>query len=330
MDQGLYSYSRLSSQAMGSLVAMHYDLPEFWNCRFYVLGLHDNYLIESSTQKYILRLYRNDWRSNEEVNFELDLLAFLSSQCDLVASPLLSKTGGKFFVIDSPEGKRAAALFKYADGYAPENNISIEESTLLGTAIANIHRISNTFSTPHHRPILDIPYLLDDSLIAIAPFLDVDARTYLGDLQSRLKDNLAGLSKELHVFGICIGDVNPSNFHINENKQITVFDFDQCGYGYRAFEIGKYISSIHYVKRKQEVAHAFIDGYQQIFKLSKAELEAIPYFEMLAVIWVLAINVYNAERTGHKFLEKTFWDRRVNILKELDNAILSKQNLSTD
>ena len=76
--------------------------------------------------------------------------------------------------------------------------------------------------------------------------------------------------------------------------------------------------------------HSFIDGYQQIFKLSKAELEAIPYFEMLAVIWVLAINVYNIERTGHKFFEKTFWDRRVNILKELDNAILSKQNLSTD
>ena len=36
--------------------------------------------------------------------------------------------------------------------------------------------------------------------------------------------------------------------------------FDQCGFGYRAFEIGKYLSSIHAHENKQALAEAFQAG----------------------------------------------------------------------
>lgn len=35
------------------MVAYQYGLDHELSCRFYVLGLHDNYLIESHGQKYI-------------------------------------------------------------------------------------------------------------------------------------------------------------------------------------------------------------------------------------------------------------------------------------
>jgi len=320
-----YTYSQLSANSAAHLVAFQYDLPKFIDCKFYVFGLHDNYLIEDEHKKYILRIYRNDWRSEQEIQFELELLAFLGTKDVLVATPLTTNTGGLSFFIDSPEGKRVAALFHYADGYAPGNEITVAQSALLGKAVANVHQITNTYETGLSRHILDVPYLLDQSIIAIQPFIDIEAKNYIYTLQNKLKDDLPSLPRKTGVFGICIGDVNPTNFHINDKKEITLFDFDQCGYGNRVFEIGKFISSIHPTKTKHEISSTFIEGYQQVRQLSDAELSAIPYYEMLSVIWVMAIHAYNADRIGHKYLEKSFWDRRIAKLKELDKLMPNKQ-----
>jgi len=325
MEQLKYTYSQLSSHSVGHLAALQYDFPKIIGCKFYVLGLHDNYLIEGERESYILRIYRNDWRSEQEVQFELDLLAFLGTKNVLVATPLPTKTGGLSFFIDSPEGRRIAALFHYADGCAPGNEITIKQSTLLGKAVANVHQITDTYKTSLSRQVLDVPYLLDESVIAIIPFLDVEARIYINTLQNKLKDAMPSLPHKTGVYGICIGDVNPTNFHISDRKGITLFDFDQCGYGYRAFEIGKFISSIHYAKKKYDISNAFIEGYQQVRQLTDEELLAIPYCELLSAIWVMAIHVYNADRIGHKYLEKPFWDRKLAILKELDKLIPNKQ-----
>jgi Ser/Thr protein kinase RdoA (MazF antagonist) len=304
--------------SVGRIVASHYDLQEPLRCKFYVLGLHDNYLIENKTRKFILRIYRNAWRSPEEISLELELLTFLGDKNAPVASPVRTKRGELAFRIESPEGERLATLFYYADGHAPENSISYADSALLGRSVAYIHSTTETFSTTSTRPVLDIPYLLDESISAIEPFVDSEGCAYLKALQDKLHNVLPGLPRETGVYGICIGDVNPTNFHIDRKKQITLFDFDQCGYGYRAFEIGKFISSVHSHKTKHDIAKAFIDGYQQVRQLSQAELDVIPYFEIVSVIWVMAIHVYNADRIGYKRLEKPFWDRRLANLKELD------------
>lgn len=68
---------------------------------------------------------------------------------------------------------------------------------------------------------------------------------------------------------------------------------------------------------------AFIEGYQQLRPISDAERSVIPYFEMLSVIWVMAINAKNVNRIGHKFLDKPFWDRKLAVLKELHAQYLS-------
>ena len=320
MENNTYIYSQRSARSVLNLIAMHYDLSSPENCTFYARGLHDNYLLTAGNTKFILRIYRNNWRSTEEIEFELALLRFLGNKGALVAFPLRTRSNELSFLIDSPEGKRSAALFHYAKGNAPGNKLSVKESELLGESVASIHRLAEDFNTPYTRPILEAPYLLDDSINAIEPFLNRDSLAYLKSIQNKLHHALPQISKEQGKFGICIGDVNPTNFHIDE-EILTVFDFDQCGYGYRAFEIGKFISSIHTLKNTNEIANAFLSGYQKVRPLSQDELSAIPYFEMVSVIWVMSINANNADLIGHKWLEQPFWDRKITILKELDNAL---------
>lgn len=65
---------------------------------------------------------------------------------------------------------------------------------------------------------------------------------------------------------------------------------------------------------------AFLKGYQYIRPLSQKEHEAIPLFEIIAVIWVMSIQVANAELIGYKYLEKPAWERRLSGLKKLVSA----------
>jgi len=316
-----YSYSRPSATAVADRVTANYELPGKLHCQYFVSGLHDNYLIESDHARYILRIYRADWRSDEEVAFELQWLDLLGRVNAPVASPIITNKGQTFFHIDSVEARRAAALFNYAEGSAPGNRLTVTESTLLGKTVARTHALSDGLALSHSRQLLDIPYLLDRSLEVIAPYVDTRMKDYLFTLQTRLKQELPELPQTSPVYGLCIGDVNGSNFHINEQQQITLFDFDQCGYGHRAFEIGKFCSSVHGLEHKADIKRAFLEAYQQERKLSTEELRAIPYYEIVSVIWVMAIHVDNVDYIGRKLLSQAFWDRKQTSLREMERAL---------
>ncbi len=320
MTENIYIYSQLSSESVGLLAVLHYGLSEKLICKYYVLGLHDNYLIESQEQKYILRIYRNNWRSQEEILFELEWLRYLRGRTKLVVELVETKGGNLTFQVDSPEGPRLGAMFQYADGNEPGNNISANEAELLGEAVAYIHKCSDTYIPQRTRQVLNTKHLLDDSVYAISPYLDKEGIAYLFGLRDQLNDAMPNLEECPGIYGLCIGDVNPTNFHISEHDEITVFDFDQCGYGYRAFEIGKFFSSVRIHCQRLDVTEAFCRGYQSIRPLSLNERQAIPVFEIISVIWVMAIQVANADRIGYKYLEKQAWDRRLRDLKNLVSA----------
>ena len=323
MHQLTFTYSQLSSESVIQLLAEHFALPSPVGCRFYILGLHDNYLIESGGQRFVFRVYRGHWRTLAEIEFELELLAFLGEKTTQVATPLRDHRGELKILIDCPEGQRAASLFSYAPGTSPGTAITPAQGQLLGQTVAQVHQHARGFTSPHSRPRLELPYLLDASLAAIDPFLEPDARDYLAELQVKIHNALPALPQQPGIYGICLGDVNLSNFHIDDNQHLTLFDFDQCGFGFRAFEIGKCFASLYTLPNRQEIAAAFLEGYQAVRSLTPAESEAIPYYELVAVIWVAAIHVYNAERVGYKLLEKPFWARRLGVLKDLQARLPS-------
>lgn len=308
----------MSADAAVQLIKDHYDLPGPLIGKFYVLGLHDNFLIETKHKKYILRVYRNDWRTPDEIHFELDLLTFLREKQVAVAWPVQTRTDNAGVRIECPEGERVVALFHYADGYAPEENIEPAQCSLLGEAVSEIHNLTQSFASSHKRKILDSDYLVGNSIDAIMPFLDSSSKKYMESLGNRLRRSWPEIPAGEGTFGICIGDVNAKNFHIDDRSKLTLFDFDQCGYGFRAFEIAKFFSSIRSHRLNRALLAAFLVGYERKRRLTPAENAAIPYFTLVAVVWVMAIHAMNANRIGYKYLEKPFWDKKIALLKELD------------
>jgi Ser/Thr protein kinase RdoA (MazF antagonist) len=320
-EAGHVPLSGLSADTILEQILPHYALPAPLQCRFLTRGMHDNYLVESVREKYIIRVYRSRWRSMEEVRFELDLLEHLRRCGCPVAHPMLTTTAEPLVTVRTTDGERIAVLFTHAPGIAPGRAIEPRHSEALGQVIARIHHAADTFSTTHVRQVLDIDYLLDASVEAIIPHLTREQREAVQVMQRRIRNALPAIPRQAPGFGPCAGDVNPRNFHVDDRGHITVFDFDQCGLGWRSFEIGKFFSSLPSGPGTETLRAAFLRGYESVRVLEPDERRAILPFTVVSLLWVMALHVYNADLTGQLLADPNFWNRKLGVLRELESRL---------
>ena len=296
----------------------HFALNGDTRVTFHVQGMHDNYLVQSHDKKFIFRCYRSGLRSVEAIQFELALLDALRGAGCPVSAPLATREG----LLSVQLNTQIGALFPFAPGAAPAAALSHEQARLLADTVAKMHQTADGIALPYARQELNLEHLLDDSLAAVAPFLNQDQREYLNTLSVTIHQRMPHLPKAAPCFGICSGDINPSNFHLSDRGQITLFDFDQCGYGWRAFEIGKFLSSIHHLEQYPVLRDGFLQAYTAVRPLSAQELEAVPFFLLASLIWVMAINVRYVNLTGAVYLTPAFWERKLAALRAQAALIL--------
>lgn len=283
-----------SGEALEQNVLCHYQLGNFQSCRLLKRGLNDTYLVETEQNRYILRAYRYGWRTKEEIDFELELLDFLHKSNLAVSYPIEKLIGGFTTAIAAPEGTRYTALFSYACGKAVDKKLNSEQSRKLGETVATIHEATNNFKSSFSRPELNNEDLLDASINAVAPLYkhrktDIE---YLYKQAEKLKSKLMALNlpKYPPFHGVCIGDIHSGNAPFTQLNQPTLFDFDQCGYGWRSFDIGKFINTSIAWKIDSKIISSFLDGYQTIRQISNIEVEAMPLFTKIAHLWVMGIS----------------------------------------
>ncbi|WP_009633543.1 phosphotransferase [Synechocystis sp. PCC 7509] len=313
-----------SSGALEQSVLCHYQIDKLQSCRLLKRGLNDTYLIETEQKQYILRVYRHSWRTKEEIDFELELLNFLYKANVAVSYPLEKRTGGFITAIAAPEGTRYTALFSYAPGKVVDKKINSEQSRKLGETVATIHQATDNFKSSFNRPELNSEYLLDSSINAIAPLYkhrknDID---YLYKQAENLKNNLIALDLPncSPFYGICIGDVHAGNTHFNQLNQPTLFDFDQCGYGWRVFDIGKFINTAIVWKLESKIISSFLEGYQTIRQLNEIELRAIPMFTKIAHIWVMGISAsVVGDVLPYGWFTDDWLDNKLELFKQLSD-----------
>jgi Ser/Thr protein kinase RdoA (MazF antagonist) len=312
-----------SGEALIENVLCHYLIATPLSCGLYKRGLNDTYLVETQQDRYILRVYRRGWRTKQEIDFELELLAFLHEHNSPVAYAIARKDGGFTVELAAPEGTRYAAVFSYAPGKAVDEKLNTKQSRRLGEVLATLHEVTNNFKSHFSRPALNSKYLLDCSMDVIAPVFqhrhnDIDyLQTQIKIIKSALTE--LKLPSSAPIYGICVGDVHSGNAHFTDTDEPTLFDFDQCGYSWRAFDIAKFINTALRWNIDSGVRQAFVEGYQAIRQLSEAELASIPLFIKVAHIWVMGINCAVAGEVipyGH-FTDEWF-DSKLGLLTELD------------
>lgn len=145
-------HSIISGDALIETVLNDYFIGKSRSCQIYKRGLNDTYLVTTKQGKYILRVYRCGWRTKEEIDFELELLAFLREQKQPVAYLLKREDGSFTTEVVAPEGKRYAVVFSYALGRSVKKKLNGRQSQYLGKALANIHKTLDDFKNSFSRP----------------------------------------------------------------------------------------------------------------------------------------------------------------------------------
>lgn len=314
-----------AGEALMEAVLSHYPLDKPRSCQIYKRALNDTYLVETEQERYILRVYRRGWRTKEEIDFELELLTFLHDRNQPISYPIQRKDGSFTTEVAAPEGKRFAAVFSYAPGRAVNEKLDNRQSQRLGQVQATIHLTLDDFQSNFRRPHLNCEYLLDRSIQAIAPLYqyrksDID---YLGSQIEQIKQQLQALKlpDSPPAYGICVGDVHAGNAHFDEQNEPTLFDFDQCGYGWRAFDIAKFIQVSQRLRIDVKVTDLFLKGYQDIRPLEASELASIPMFVKTAHIWVMGISASAiGDVLPYGWFTDDWLDQRLATLKSLDNG----------
>jgi Ser/Thr protein kinase RdoA (MazF antagonist) len=319
------TYSLLSLDALLSHLQENYELQEPASLQFFLRGMNDTYILTAGQDKYIFRVYRADRRNRTEISFELDLLQDLYEKKVKVSVPIARRDGLMLNIFPVPEGIRYGVLFSFAIG--EERPIRTQEdSGSIGRAVAQIHHAADSFTTTYKRPELDLVHLIDKPLCIIQSHLvhRPGDFVFLHELVMRLREKL-----NVHVaqgldWGICHGDLHGNtNVAFAADGQLTHYDFDICGYGWRAYDIAEFrlareIHSGHDQNEVEGLWNAFLAGYQATRRLSENDIEAVPLFVALRQLWLFGLCFSESEFIGSADVDEGFIDDKLNYFRGLN------------
>jgi Ser/Thr protein kinase RdoA (MazF antagonist) len=309
------TFSILSAEALLAEVARIYAVDAPQTCQLLQRGLNDTYLVRTQGDRYIARVYRAGWRTWSEIAYELELLTHLAGKGVSVSVPIPARDGTLIRALPAPEGTRHLVLFTYAEG-TPLSWDQEAHCYRAGRLLAAIHAASDDFVSRHARCSLDLVYLIDRPLTAIRPFLahrPEDWR-YLEALATRLRDQVEGMAAGLD-WGVCHGDFGANNIHGDEDRRLTIFDFDFCGPGWRAFDfVAAHRLAVH--DDTNAIWRPFVRGYAEIRHPGETDLATVPLFNGLCRLRSVGLHAGKVVEVGTSRVGDWYLDRELAFFRK--------------
>lgn len=282
--------------ALAAWLGEVYDLPGPAACTFVSHSLNDTYRVEAGALVAYLRIGRAGRRSLGEVDIELAVVRALGRAGLPVAAPIPRRDGAFVGELAAPEGPRPVALIAAAPGESA-GEITPEQSRVYGRLAARVHHAAGQIP-PHGFIPLDAAALIERPLAAIHDRMtrlhaDRDERAFLEETAARVAGRLAELPRAAPAWGFCHGDLHPGNVRFDAGNP-TLFDFDCCGAGWRAYDLAVFQWNAWLERREPAWIdtrwHAFLAGYREVLPLDDDELASVPLFLVARQIWLMGLD----------------------------------------
>ena len=284
--------STLSETELGNFIKTKYKLTEDFNCKLFRTGINHTYFISSNETKFVFRVYCYKWRSKIEIEQELELLKLLKKNALSVSYPIPDINGNFIQEINAPEGIRYAVLFSFAKG-EKIRFMSNETCYSIGNLLAKIHNV--TENKKIERVNYNTEILLNESYNHLNSFFseELDEMKFLKEIGKKISKKIDESNLLENKNGIVHLDIWYDNLSVNNENEITIFDFDNCGNGLLILDVGYFCKQLFFIesdKNEYELkTKSFLNGYQKIRNLSENEIELIP--EVGASIFVFYLGV---------------------------------------
>lgn len=284
-------------------------------------GENATFKVTTSKKNYLLRLHRNSYHTRTAILEELKWLARLSKTSDIPAQKPLASKEGKLIESHFVEGvkPRFCDILEWQPGRMKFQTISNNNFFNLGILIAKLH-INTRDIKVHHRNYWTPEGLIGPKakLGSILALKSVIPKDY-PDLEKCRKMVLVKINqyqkRNLKKMGLIHADLHFGNLLWNKGV-ITPIDFDDCGFGFYAYDIAVtlYSSSRNLkscgIKKIKSSREALLEGYSSLLNLSKEDLEILPYFilarRLAMVAWL------NDRRDNPRLLE--YFNKSIKII----------------
>lgn len=258
----------------------------------------DSYAVVAEGQQYFLKVYRRGRRSPAEIRAEVAFLTHLAAEGLPVARPVGPAQRANPMTILAWEGTRYAVLFEHAPGASPNGPLDPELAADYGRLLARLHQTGDRFPGRLARPALDLAFLLDQPMAALTRIW-AENRDYLEaarQLANGIRLHLQAIPTVPPLHGPCHGDFILANSHVTAQGQITFFDFDHCGPGWRAYDIALFLQESG--RWEPGAGQAFLAGYQDLRTLDDLELASLPYFQAARALFFLGAHASRIDEWG--------------------------------
>jgi len=210
----------------------------------------------------------------------------------------MPRTNGRYLnAIRAPEGLRYAVLFTAAPGRpADDSTVSMPQITAFGEVAGRMHSCMDRIGKKLPRQHLNFAHLVDQSLPDIEPFFAhrKDDFRFLCDVARALRTRISDLlSMDPPEYGLCHGDLHVGNACFDDQDLPTVFDFEECAYGWRAFDIAWFLARCAHGwspednARRAQRWNAFLEGYRRHRALGANEVAAAPLFPPMRQLGIM-------------------------------------------
>jgi len=285
--------STISADALGEFLKDKYTLDGYKGCKLFRTGINHTYFVCCERATYVLRVYFHNWRTKPEILEEIELLNLLKVQHVSISYPIADENEEYIQNIQAPEGIRHAVLFSFANG---EKIRFMDEETCfeIGVLMAKIHQATQdkTIGRMNYDPetLLQLPYEY-----ATAHFPEsLPEMRFVKKQGQIIGENFKKMDFSDFSKGIVHLDIWYDNLNVANSNEITIFDFDFCGNGFLVFDVAYFCKQLFHIETDKDIyelkAQSFLNGYQNIRKLSDAEIKSIPDAATAIFIFYLGVQ----------------------------------------
>ena len=278
------------------------------------------YRFERTDGEFILRIGHSKRRSPDLIRGEVDWINYLARGGASVAHAILSKNNNLVEVVDDGHGDQfLCTAFVHARGGPVRqehlnDNLFHNYGRLLGRmhALAKNYRVSNPAWKRY-----DWNSAKNNTAEHQMPAKEALA---LNKYHTVL-EHLSKLPQDTNSYGMIHQDAHAGNFFIDDEYNLTLFDFDDCVYGHFIYDIAMvlfYMSTDEpnpeeYTKRFMPV---FLSGYSEENRLDSIWLEELPLFMKLREIDLFAaihFSYEDGDNPDHPWCARYMQGRRERI-----------------
>jgi Ser/Thr protein kinase RdoA (MazF antagonist) len=254
----------------------------------------------SGGPSYYLKCYPSEQTALADIQAEVDLVNRLNAADVAVAAPIANRMGFWTTAVRNPELVGHAVLSEKAVGRTfAGHELSNRQCDAFGQLAARMHGAMDVIPANYPRRRMNLVALLDCPLQQIRPLLSASQYTELAGTADRLREYIAVLVADTATprWGLCHGDLYSANVAFDDHDRPTLFDFQEAEYGWRSYDLAQFLWRIGHSWSDPDRDHrtgrweAFLAGYNSVRSLSDAELQCVPAFVPLRLIWFMAFRV---------------------------------------